>query len=447
MTYNPQETPWSSSVNLDSEIKTPKLNEGQAAAVDHMTTFLRVGNTTNEMVLEGEGGTGKTFSVCFLPPRLLDGMVFTAPTNKATKVLRNALRASGHSVPCRTIFSLLGLRMEANGEVRELAVPEDPVDLGKLTGVLVDEASMENSQLREHIRMHANQGVRFIHSGDYAQLNPVGEAISEVWKLQDKVQLTEVKRNSGPLLETARRIRAQVDKPAPRVLIESANDDETGVWKLSAIQFMNKLREFAASGLLSKAESCKAIAWRNSRVDQLNSIVRQEIFGVEAFKATWLVGDRLILTAPAKDFGTNDGEERQTIAHTDDEGTVERADVAEHPMYPDIECWRLVVTLDDNKTVTFWAPHDTARKRYETRVAELAEVARYTRKWDEFWLFKEAFHQTRHAYAITSHRSQGSTYTSALVDASDILTNRSRNEAFRSLYVGCSRPRKQLFVG
>ena len=63
-----------------------------------------------------------------------------------------------------------------------------------------------------------------------------------------------------------------------------------------------------------------------------------------------------------------------------------------------------------------------------------------------FWEFKEAFHKLRHAYAITAHRSQGSTYDTAFVDWRDILLNRNRGEAFRCLYVACTRPKRRLFL-
>src|ERR1700761_2336675 len=215
-------------VDLKGSRKSWPLNEGQAKAVELMSDFLQYGNDENEFVLKGGGGVGKTHT---MPPLLAlarGEIVFTAPTNKATKVLRNALRSAGYTPPCRTIFSLLGLRIEANGEIRQLSAPEDPVDLGKLTGVVVDECSMENLQLRSIIRSHARQGIKFIHMGDWAQLNPVGEDLSEVWKVQDQFELTKVERNGGAILELVNRVRSEIPKALPTIRIDSDNDDETG---------------------------------------------------------------------------------------------------------------------------------------------------------------------------------------------------------------------------
>ena len=72
--------------------------------------------------------------------------------------------------------------------------------------------------------------------------------------------------------------------------------------------------------------------------------------------------------------------------------------------------------------------------------------ARCRGKWKDFWLFKEAFHSVRHAYAITAHRSQGSTYTTVLGDYKDVLVNRTRHEALRCFYVMCTRPTTSLVL-
>ena len=76
-----------------------------------------------------------------------------------------------------------------------------------------------------------------------------------------------------------------------------------------------------------------------------------------------------------------------------------------------------------------------------------AEARVAPRKWGAFWEFKDAFHKLRHSYAITAHRSQGSTYNAAFVNWQDILLNRNKPEAMRCLYVACSRPKKELYLG
>lgn len=417
----------------------PKPTEEQAQAIGELHDFLASGNS-DEHTLEGPAGTGKTFVMKDFVSGLKGKILFTATTNKATKVLRNALTSEDYKPECRTIFSALGLRLEANGEVKALAEPEDPVDLSQYSCIVVDEASMEGKALRIPIKAEARGGLPFIHMGDPAQLFPVKEGLSEVWRLESKSKLSTVMRHGGEILGFCNKVRAMVDHPAPCIRLQAANDGETGVWRDSAAQANASIIQAAEEGQFSDASRVKVIAWRNATVDRFNLLIRQHIFGPAA-SAQWLVGDRLILTSPAKDL-----ESGRPIAHTDDEGVVERAEEAPHPLYPEYLCWRLVVALDENKTITLWAAHESSAVALERRVGELAEVARTLRQWKGFWDFKEAFHSCRHAYALTAHRAQGSTYQRVFVDASDILVNRSRNEAFRCLYVAASRAKHQLHL-
>ena len=98
--------------------------------------------------LRGYAGTGKSYSITLLLKMGLlkpSEVCFTAPTNKAVKVLRRYLNDAGLAdCPSKTIYSLLGLSLKENGEVKELASPEEPVNLQSYKLIVVDEASMVN---------------------------------------------------------------------------------------------------------------------------------------------------------------------------------------------------------------------------------------------------------------------------------------------------------------
>lgn len=420
------------------------LNEDQAGAVGAMVRFIDQ-RKKDFFVLAGPAGTGKTFCIKDLINRLRGRMVFTAPTNKATKVLRESVTTDDYKPECRTIYSLLGLRLEANGEIKELAAPEDPLDLSRFLAVVVDEASMINANLMSHIREAAEtQNIQFIFMGDPAQLPPVGEAASPIWKLQerdaDKYELSKVMRHDNQILTLVTRMRGLINHPCPTVKILSDNADGEGVWNLSQREWVAEMQTRARSGEFSKSNGAKAIAWRNVTVDRLNAIIRREIFQ-EADANLWLPGDRLTMLAPAKNH------EGEDVAHTDDEGTVNRVGEAWHPIYEQFLCFTVDVTFDDNHTGTIWLIHPQSKNEFEREGVRLAAQARENPKlWKQFWAFKESFHSARHAYAITSHRAQGSTYTTAFVDYKDILLNRNRREALQCLYVAFSRPKKELYL-
>ena len=414
--------------------------EEQLAAIDAMEDFLE--NGSGFFLLSGRAGTGKTTCIRALADRIRGRLIFTAPTNKATKVLRDMLTTKDYKPECRTIYSLLGLRMEANGEVKELMEPEDPVELGAYRGVVVDEASMINSALWGFIQQTATmQGVCFIFLGDAAQLPPVGEPHSPIWEAaHDRAELRTVMRHDNEILALATDIRAAQGNFFPKINIASGHNGEEGVWRLSAREFELAILEAAGMGQFSVAGAAKAIAWRNATVDALNIRIRRRIFD-NAAQTPWLVEDRVILTGPAKDLDS------KIVGTTDDEGVVTLAEEAWHPVWPEYKIWTLGVTTDDNRTMRLMVLHADSVRDYERKVAELAAAARRERRlWKDFWEFKESFHGVRHAYAITAHRSQGSTYDTAFVDWRDILVNQNRLEAFQCLYVACTRPKRRLIL-
>lgn len=394
-------------------------------------------------LLSGYAGTGKTYCIQHLVGLIRGRLIFTAPTNKATKVLRDTLTTDQYKPETRTIYSLLGLRLEANGEVKELTVPEDPLDLTQYRAVIVDEASMINANLFRFIKQTADaQHVKFIFMGDPAQLPPVGESRSPIWNhCHAASELRTVMRYDNQILALATALRGQVDHPAPKFVRKTDNADGEGVWVCGEGEFEQRILDAAGQGRFSQANNAKAIAWRNVTVDAFNRRIRQRIFD-NAANTLWLPDDRIILLEPAKDL--ND----ETVATTDDEGRITRVEEEWHPTWREFKVWRVSVTTDDNRVIVLRVLHEDHRQLHDQRAEELAAAARADRrKWNSFWDFKESFHKIRHSYAITAHRAQGSTYEAAFVDWKDILSNRNRSEAFRCLYVACTRPKRELILG
>lgn len=414
----------------------------QGTAIEAIKDFL-ADPEKQFFLLSGYAGTGKTYCIQHLVGLVRGRLIFTAPTNKATKVLRDTLTTDQYKPETRTIYSLLGLRLEANGEVKELTVPEDPLDLTQYRAVIVDEASMINANLFRFIKQTADaQHVKFIFMGDPAQLPPVGELRSPIWNhCHAASELRTVMRYDNQILALATALRGQVDHPAPKFVRKTDNAEGEGVWVCGEGEFEQRILDAAGQGRFSQANNAKAIAWRNVTVDAFNRRIRQRIFD-NASATMWLPDDRIILLEPAKDL--ND----ETVATTDDEGRITRVEEEWHPTWREFKVWRVSVTTDDNRVIVLGVLHEDFRQLHDVKAEELAAAARMNRrKWQSFWEFKEAFHKIRHSYAITAHRAQGSTYEAAFVDWKDILSNRNRSEAFRCLYVACTRPKKELYLG
>lgn len=425
-------------------METYTLNAEQATAIAAITEWLKPENTEQFMVLKGGAGTGKTFCVRQLTETMRGKLVFTAPTNKATKVLRESVTTKDYKPECRTIYSLLGLRLEASGEVKVLTArsnDDEPLELEQYRCIIVDEASMVNDNLREHIHNAANKfGLKFLFLGDEAQLPPVGEARSSIWRIRNVVELSTVMRHDNQILTLATHLRSLVDHATPKLSIADDYDDSVGVRILPTQSFVEHIMSAADNGDFSEPNSSKVIAWRNVTVDRYNRIIRGRIF--PGATQPWLVDDRVLFMAPGRDL------EDRPMASTDDEGRVARVMEDWHPIYGDFRTWRVSITLDDNRTVIAQALHESSLTRYTEKVQELGNEANANRKkWKDFWAFKEAFHQLRHAYALTAHRAQGSTYQTVFVDYKDILLNRTKPEAMRCLYVAATRSKEWLYLG
>lgn len=418
-----------------------KLNGEQQQALEGMITWLEMPNAEPFYVLQGHAGTGKTYTCQALANHIKGRVVYTAPTNKATKVLRQTLTTPEYRPDCRTIYSLLGLRLEASGEVKELSKPEEDIDLTSYRLVVVDEASMINKQVLGCIEEAAEQyNLKFLFLGDPAQLPPVGEPQSPIWAAAGRATtLQTVMRHDNQILTLATQIRKLVDHPAPSIKFKDDNDEKGGVWAHSQGTFRRLIRDDALVGRFSVPDRSKVIAWRNVTVDSYNQLIRERIFP----NATqpWVAGDRVIFTAPAKDL------DDEPVASTDDEGTVMSAAEASHPIFVEFKVWRLSITLDDSRVVIAQVLHPASFAAFGWKKDELAQEARSEGfRWKQYWKFIEAFHQIRYAYAITAHRSQGSTYETVYVDYRDILLNRNRQEAVRCLYVACTRPKVDLHL-
>lgn len=421
-----------------------ELNQGQLKAKEAIEYTLKNGGT---FTLKGYAGTGKTF---LLQQILKDNpgyYALTAPTNKATRVMANMFRGNPLGLKrkpiCRTIYSLLGLQLSNDGEVKELVRPDDPIDLSDLDGIFVDEGSMVNELLFNLITEAAhNHGVPLIFIGDPAQLPPVKEEASKVWTAVDNVyELTEIVRYGGPLLNFASELRTQAFRPFPNVPRAQTFDlTRTSISQVSTREFAEIAVREAEDFLYEGEEVSKIICWRNITVDQYNARIRHALFGTTPLP--YCVGDKVIFTSPYKNPATG-----AILATTDEEGIITNLTEEPHPILTQYETICLTIEVDPEIILHIHVIHPSCSRQLERALAtEASEAKTQKHRWKDFWALKEAFAEVRHAYAITAHRSQGSTYRRAFINMSDILVNRNRSEALRCLYVASTRARESIVI-
>jgi hypothetical protein len=415
------------------------LTEKQDAVFNKILQFLS-SPTQRFFRLSGYAGVGKTYLVQILNEQLTSlSQINTAPTNKATKVLSKKIKYN----QCKTIYSVLGIKMEADEDKLVLTFPNRPFNINHYDVIYIDEASMLTEALVKYIIEISNlfPRVKWIFSADFAQLNPIGEDLSMIWKLKiPSVTMTEVVRYDNEILKFATMLRdCVINYPDYHLRIKSDHHNSQGVWKKRQSDFLALALKAARLGLFHEEDDAKVVCWRNATVAYYNDLIRSEVYGRHANKERFVAGDRLFLASRLDREGQK--------ADIDDEGTVVSAKTVHNTKYKDIKCYAVVVKLDVGKTVTLNVLHESSEDLFQSRKNELAAAAKQDKKkWGAFWALAEEFDRVRYSYSATSHRVQGSTLKTSFVDVSDVLANRNSIEALRSLYVASTRPTDSLIL-
>lgn len=164
-------------------------------------------------VLGGGPGTGKTYTAAkliqHLAQQLGEGAIAVgAPTGKAAVRITEVMNAHGLKIVARTWHSLLGIAegsMDGGWSFQHCET--DPLPFKLLIG---DECSMCDTNLMSAILRARAPGTKLLLIGDVNQLPPVGHGAP----LRDMIaagiphgELTEIKRNSGGIVETCAAIR------------------------------------------------------------------------------------------------------------------------------------------------------------------------------------------------------------------------------------------------
>ena len=427
-------------------------NEGQTRAIDFILQFLRT-PTKREMLLQGSAGTGKTTCVNFVVRHSPLSFVFTAPTNKAVKVLADMVnRILDGIVPSVTIYKLLGLRLDNDGEVRTIEQDKERVaaNLQNVDVIVIDEASMVNKALKQKINEALMEfpKIKVIYMGDPFQLPPVKEEYSPAMAIPDVVTLTKVERHDNQILTLATHIRDCILNGGTPDLI-SNNDDKGGVFCVKRNRFFELIGEcYERDAYKEKPNYAKAMAWRNEAVGVINDYVRGVLYKELAHDAMFHVGERVVACSPVCDVQEKKNGQFIPLMATDEEGTVNAVKITPHPVFRQVVCYWLMIQPEyGDEPIECYVPHEKYRVEYDMLLNNLADKAKARQgSWAAFWDCKDMFPDVRPCHAITAHRSQGSTYEIAFVNAIDILSNRNRLESMKCLYVAATRPSRVLVV-
>lgn len=465
------------------------LTPSQAAALKAICDWLQDREGTPTAVLTGYAGTGKTtlmrLVVEHAHDRLGRRIAVTAPTHKALNILREKI---GAPVTFSTIQSLLGMKLDERddgGLEGRFGIGAE--NIRNYNVVVCDECSMLNRDLLAFLGriMRGRADLRVLFVGDPAQLPPVVEGedgpvgLSPVFEaVQTQFCLTEIVRQAAdnPIIRIAGVAReaqstfgrcnlAAIDTAAAN------SDGRAGMMRHSLSEIAD-----ACAAEIEGGVDARIVAFTNKRVIAYNEEIHTRLFpdhkrtkigadygNDQADKAGLSFArfdsfarfeptERLIVQEQSvafalKDDGGPDFARKVSLA-TNEELTVKRFIGCEpHPKVPDIPAQTYVVERASGEDVAVIVPSDSIA--FDSHLGELFARARATKDKSysrEAWAKKKAFASIRHAYAITSHKAQGSTFHTVFVDWPDMMRIRDHGTFNRALYVAITRASTHLAI-
>lgn len=465
------------------------LNEDQSRAFDMLIDFLD-DEDLEYFTIIGYAGTGKTYLISKLCEVLNCPIAVTAPTNKAVKVLKSSRSLNNEGLlDYLTIHKLLALKVqwEFPTDANDLKQPEQKLTRNTFAEILVnnygviivDEVSMLDDEIFEMLNNEKKKKVKVIFMGDPAQIPPVNR-MDAIPLLEDRreeynikcTHLTQIMRQASDnkILLTAGQIRNRRFDNVDPILNRTSNNDV--IFCNSMIQydrnyFRTKMLEmFKTEAFNEDPNFCKCIAYTNRMVDEINQIIRTEIYKGQVL-AKYMIGEKLIIDKPVI-------VDNQITFNTSDE--IELLELNERSFYyklPNTKPTKGQTSLDfGDDFIQKGKSYDYEIKYYEARVKykevdSEEPVIRYVdiltdfgeqaykwalsalkkkQAWREYYKLYERFAKVKYNYAITAHKSQGSTYVYAFIIEDDIDINKRTLERNRIKYTACTRPKYKLYI-
>ena len=304
-------------------------------------------------------------------------------------------------------------------------------------------------------------GTRILFMGDAAQLPPVGEQLSQVFLLPNKSELTKVERqkNDNPLMLIYDAIRNNLTSIADKFIHStSLNNKSEGIIFTSLYKEFEKkaIELFNSNEYKTDKDFVKLLTWTNDDVKYWNTTIRNSIFNNP--KEPVLKGDLLMA------YNTVQVGYSQFIENSADYEVLETSD---NITADGLNVINVKLDLIDDPgnpmNVNILTPGtDNYVKFLQIFNAKLNAAKANRKLWPQYFEFKNKYllleslygpgnqlivkKDLDYGYAITIHKSQGSTYTNVLVNENNIDKNINHSERNKLKYVAFSRPTENAYV-
>lgn len=475
---------------LESEIKgfhtlDFELSWEQLSAIKKIIKFINNKNISNKdntdnnkLLLSGKAGTGKTSVIsqviAYLDNHSYDYVV-CAPTHKARINLEKLTKTE-----TLTLHQLLLLK--PNLEIEQLNIKELEFQSGLKYNwkariprlVIVDECSMITSDLYEFIdkELVSKRNVKIVFLGDSAQLRGVKDLeISKVFSLKNKIELTKIYRQKD-------------EAPLLYLLDELRTSPHFGRFKefksnYGSLYNCNNVKDFIIEAgknfkkAISKEDPylCRILTYTNKRLNEYNTVLNKLLFnnneeyniggfltGYDNFESDDYFGkiynslDYIIkdvkpyIKPPSQIFPL----ELKGFILT----------LRDFIYEDDIEVFIISKYIDPEILNSFISLFETTRLT-ALKVDKKVNSRLYGVLWSKYYKLQQYFASPidlyydgrliksatlKPGYAISTHKSQGSSITNVYIDMKDILRCKDEEELRQLQYVALSRTKNNIYL-
>ena len=485
--------------NTDSNIDLGgfNANEEQVAAIRRIEEWLDESDSPT-LTLNGYAGTGKTTLMKYVLSKSPFKYAVTATTHKAVHNIAKLANTAA-----TTVHKLFGIRPNAslaNFTFNDTLFGEGSGSLIRKQGikfVVIDESSMLNDDIYKTIVDVAKASdVKVLFLGDEAQLPPVekeaNNKLSKVFTDNEQVRLTKVERTAlgNPLIALFTYIRNNIGSPYTNTYQTAINSEGLGVQYLkNQTSFIDTfIARFTESNNLDNA---RIVAYANKTVAFYNNQVRIKMFGsYDATTNRYTIPDKYVVGDKVMSYYTEAGEDAAFInsqdytvtkvepSTVDIKGTnvktikitIKAADLPEFDV-------NILDLSDQFSKETYIKAYNEYEEAHQAAVKSKDKLRAQT-AFNVFSAFRDSVYlnedivigqaatrtgvkydrkaekQIDYAYAVTIHKSQGSTYQHVFVDETSIKyieemyrnKGQAPNQANQARYVAYTRAAKSAIV-
>jgi hypothetical protein len=401
----------------------------QQKAIDQIIDWYALPIGNKFFKLSGKAGAGKSYTAAKALEELIQlyptiRIKVIAPSHKAKKAIRAALGDSNR-YEYGTVCQQLGKAPEfSEGTEKFVKKDKGVAQITEYDLIVCDEYGMISTEEAEELIATAFPH-KILFLGDCNQLPPVGEKKSYIASIAHwpSFTLDKIVRYGGDIAAVANSytVNCGGDPMLPLV-----SDDESIVVLPNRRAALELFADDVAIMLEKRQYNLsKWITWRNKTAQETNFAIREFVFNNPSQE--YVIGDRLLARKPVlrEDISTG---KRQIVCENSTEFSVIATGV-EKEMKIDgytYECYVVPSKSDEGQYIDLICLASGQESQLNAHMEQLrhqavnAKQGEKKKAWAKYYTVHHVFDDIAYAYAITCHKSQGSTYQYVFIDDADL---------------------------